>query len=250
MSAPLRSSLFDSFPQLKASGDLSIPDRDAIIASLDANVRRFARSEPLAREHDAGDVVLIVLKGFLSVSKSLPDGRRQIVDILLGGDVLHLASGDGSLSALQVEALCETSVSRLAPAAWSALLRDCPPLAAFAERIEAAQRARMAERALRLGKGGARMRLAYALLELWIRARAIGLARGGAFHIPLTQQDLGDFAGLSSVHVCRTLGRLEEEGVISVEDHMDIRIRDAAALAQIAEVDPCLLQREITPFAP
>lgn len=230
--------------------EVGLAERQAVFEVLRARACRVRKADTVAFEHDDDNAVIVVLSGFLSVSKSLQDGRRQMTDLLLSGDVLDPASGDGRVCALQIEAMGDATVSRLPPRLWRALLRDCPPLERLARRIDAAQRARMAERALRLGKGGARMRLAYALLELWIRLGAIGRTEGAAFHVPMTQQDLGDLAGLSSVHVCRTLGRLTEEGLIAVRDHMDVRILDADALAEVAEIDAALLAREITPFAP
>ena len=64
--------------------------------------------------------------------------------------------------------------------------------------------------------------------------------------MPLGQQQLGDFTGLSSVHVCRTLRRLNRIGVIRTGDHMDILIRDLPALADLAQVDLAALRKEIT----
>ena len=63
--------------------------------------------------------------------------------------------------------------------------------------------------------------------------------------MPLGQQQLGDFTGLSSVHVCRTLRRLNRVGVIWTGDHMDITIKDLPALAELAQVDLAALRKEI-----
>jgi CRP-like cAMP-binding protein len=100
---------------------------------------------------------------------------------------------------------------------------------------------------LRLGKGSAETRIAYAIIELCIRLGMIGKVPDCGFHIPLTQQQLGEFVGLSSVHVCRTMRRLTRLGVISMEGHMDITIHNMDALAEIAGVDPDALENEIIP---
>ena len=53
--------------------------------------------------------------------------------------------------------------------------------------------------------------------------------------------------GLSSVHVCRTLRRLERSGIIDVDDHIDVKILDIDALAELAQIDPVRLAQEATP---
>jgi hypothetical protein len=69
------------------------------------------------------------------------------------------------------------------------------------------------------------------------------------FHVPLGQQHLGDFTGLSSVHVCRTLRRLGRLGTLTTDDHMDIRIHDLPDLADRAGVNIATLRAEIIPGA-
>jgi CRP-like cAMP-binding protein len=108
---------------------------------------------------------------------------------------------------------------------------------------------RMTERMLRLGKGTAESIIAFALCELWLRTTQQGLFDGGAFHIPMTQQQLGDLCGLSAVHICRTLRRLERANVLTVTNHMDIVVHDVDRLAAIAEIDAEALRKEIIPAA-
>jgi len=139
----------------------------------------------------------------------------------------------------------QASVALVPVAAWDAIKLQRPDLDRISKAIRAASRSRMAERMLRLGRGRAAMRMAYALLELNVRLEALGQARDGKYHIPMNQRILGDFVGLSSVHVCRTLGRLVSDGFVRVAGQMDIEILDFDALSEIAGVDLIGLQREI-----
>lgn len=228
-------------------------ENDAAIIQLEhlfrENERRFSEGHTLALEGDQNRTVLCVLKGWLAVAKRLSDGEKQIIDFALPGDIMETSAADGKSAALEIEALTDVSVAVLSDTTWQETKRDWQVLHRLAFQIAAASRARRAERMLRLGKGSARMRLAYALLELCVRLRAIGHSEGCHFHVPLTQQHLGDFAGLTSVHVCRTLRGLARQGIIAVADHMDIRILDVAALAEIADVEAEALSREIVPAA-
>src|SRR6056297_3620005 len=130
---------------------------------------------------------------------------------------------------------------------WETMIGDWPELHHLAHLVEAAKQARRDERILRLGKGTAEMRVAYALLEFCIRLAPDCGSECYQFHIPLTQQQLGDYVGLSSVHVCRTMRRMVRNGILEMHDHMDIRILDAPSLARLAGVDIEDLKREIVP---
>lgn len=190
-----------------------------------------------------------ILEGWLAASKSLQDGEQQIIDFVLPGETYDPTSADDSTSSVQLEVLCDAVIAIIDRAAWERLLQEHPDLQ-YSEKInEIAAKARHSERMLRLGKSSAETRIAYALIELCMRLTAIDLTEGGTFQVPLGQKQLGDFTGLSSVHVCRTLRRLNRLGLITTQEHMDITIHDVAKLAMLAEVDLGTLRKEIIPGA-
>ena len=209
--------------------------------------RGFARGSRLRREGDESHARFYVVEGWLAVSKSLEDGENQILDFILPGETYDPTAADGRTSFVEVEALCESVVVTIDRTVWARLLRDHRGLSDAESLRDIAVHARQSERMLRLGKSSAETRVAYALIELCLRLSACGKAAGCAFHVPLGQQQLGDFIGLSSVHVCRTLRRLARQGVITTGDHMDITIHDATALAALAGVDLAALRSEIIP---
>jgi len=217
----------------------------ALGALLEAHRLDRARGAVMKLEGEETGSVYFVISGWLAVSKSLHEGQRQIVDIVLPGEFLDPGSANARTSAVEIESLSQVAVAVLAREDWARLLQGYPELRRRFDRDTAAAVSRMSERMLRLGKGATESRIAYALCELCLRVSELGLVRDSAFHIPMTQQQLGDLAGLSAVHVCRTLRRFSRHGVIKVADHMDIRILDLDALAEIAEIDPAALQNEI-----
>ena len=70
-----------------------------------------------------------------------------------------------------------------------------------------------------------------------MRLQAIGLAEGGAYEFPLTQAELADATGLSTVHVNRTLQELRAAGLITLKGRL-LTIRDAECLKALAGFDP------------
>ena len=60
-------------------------------------------------------------------------------------------------------------------------------------------------------------RIAHLLCEMLLRLRVVGLANGGQYELPVTQQELGDTTGLSNVHVNRVLQSLRRDGLITLK---------------------------------
>jgi CRP-like cAMP-binding protein len=76
-----------------------------------------------------------------------------------------------------------------------------------------------------VGRRDSRARVAHLLCELSLRMQAAGLADGHRYQLPMTQEQLADAVGLTSVHVNRVLKQLAEEGLIS-RDRRTIVIED------------------------
>jgi len=215
------------------------------------DTHRFERKAGtiLKLEGEAANGLYVLVSGWLVVAKSLVDGSRQIVDVVLSGECLDPASADLGSSAVEVQALTDVSFAAIARHDWQRMLRDRPEIARASDRSSRAAMSRISGRMLRLGKGSAESIMAFALCELFLRSTSCGLTEGRAYHLPMTQQQLGDFCGLSAVHVCRTLRRFRREGILDVPAHMRIVIRDLNALAAIAEIEPGALRRQIVPAA-
>lgn len=212
------------------------------------HIRQIANNSTLLIEGDECRAVYFVVGGWLSLSKALAEGQNQIIDFALPGDFVDPAGGDGMTSSVTIDALTDGTLAVLPYRRWTTMPGEWPELHSLTHLMEAAKNARRAERMLRLGKGTAEMRVAYALVEFCIRIASVCGSEIAEFHIPLTQQQLGDFVGLSSVHVCRTMRRMVRNGVIEMSDHMDIRVLDSRSLARLAGVDIESLKRGIVPL--
>lgn len=205
--------------------------------SLVSHQRNFSAGKILKMEREPCSETYCVLDGWLALSKSTQDGQRQIIDFMLRGDIINPASADRHTSAVQIEAFSHVRVAVIPDLAWAALIQDVPALEWRVSSMAASARSRMSERMLRLGKGNSEMRIAYSLMELYLRLRTIGKVDGLGFRLPMTQQQLGEFTGLSSVHVCRTMRRLSDKNILTANGRMDIVIADIERLARIAGVD-------------
>ncbi len=66
---------------------------------------------------------------------------------------------------------------------------------------------------LKLGQLKANRRVAHLFSEIWCRLDMIGLSRTNGFRTPLTQADLADMCGTTSIHMNRSLGELRRSGI-------------------------------------
>jgi len=209
------------------------------------SVESASKGKVIVREDDFSDRSIILLEGWIAFSKMLPDGETQIIDVVLPGDFALIGAANAPVAACSVEALSDVRFINILPSYANgpepekAKLRELM----FGEIIRT--QARTAEMLLRMGKGVAANRLAYALLELYVRLDAVGLVKDNGFAFPMTQQKIGEFTGLSNVHVCRTMRRFERDGIISHPTQFDIVLDDIDALCKIAGIDLDSLQHQI-----
>ena len=221
----------DSLRRLSATGVA------AIRAAVRERVAKAAAGEDLVCEGDRSDMVRMFLSGWAFRYKALEDGRRQIVSFILPGDtcdahIYLLSTLDHSIASLTPVTYCEfdqTSFERL-------MSVDKSVAEAFHCEILAA-RAIQREWAINLGRRDALERVAHIICELYARLRVVGLVDGNSFAFPVTQMDLADATGLSTVHLNRTLQELRAAGLITLRDR-SLTILDFQALSSTAMFNP------------
>jgi CRP-like cAMP-binding protein len=169
-------------------------------------------------QHERDVRTRLILSGWACRQHLLADGRRQILDFLLPGDGLGLATAPApidrrpTLALTRIEWLDADELRDQVmeePTRW-------PGLALAFARSEALTQIRLMDHSVRLGRQSAYERMAHLLLELHERLSVVGLAEGGAFPLPLTQEILADALALSVVHVNRVLQRLRAERRVDV----------------------------------
>ena len=97
-----------------------------------------------------------------------------------------------------------------------------------------------------MARRSALARVSHLLCELSIRLQVTGLTDGTSFDFPLTQNELADCLGLTTVHVNRTIQELRKRELIHL-DRRRVTLRDMDALRNIAEFDESYLYLEKQP---
>ncbi len=194
----------------------------------------------LGRAQDRPDHLHQIHTGWAGRYRLLSDGRRQITALYLPGDVCDPCWLDGSRTIQSVVALTPLKTTRAprreleAQAAIDAGLEQFLwQQTRFAQQIHA-------EWLVNLGRKNAMERLAHLLCELYCRLSLAGHATGPSCEMPLTQLDLADLAGLTPVHVNRTLQ--EMRGMRMIELHSRrLTILDWPSMRRMAWFDPLYL---------
>lgn len=176
----------------------------------------------------------IVLSGWAGCCRKLSDGRRQILHLLVPGDLcglLNLTPGPSVCSTVALTRVKTVSFGNIEEALRSEGAQQ-ERFAALAARQAARQQEALLAHAVRLGRLSALERTAHLLLELHARLDAVELAEADTISLPLTQEILADTFGLSTVHINRTLQHLRRVGLIRYRAGR-LTIVDRCSLAQI-----------------
>lgn len=177
------------------------------------------------------------MEGFACRYKLLPDGRRQIMAFLVPGDFcdLHVAilgemdHSIGTSWGCTVVDIPRSTVDdltanhpRITRALWWATLVD---------------EATLREWLVNMGQRDADRQTAHLFCELLVRLQAVGRASADGFEFPITQEDLADTLGVTSVHVNRVLQEMRGKGLIEWKSKR-LRIPDVERLKAFAGFDP------------
>ena len=201
--------------KLETFAKLSPDDRAALVA-ISSDVRYIDARRDVIVEGDKPRHVHLVLDGWACRYKQLPDGKRQIVSLVLPGDfcdvnVYILKQMDHSIASIT-----RVKMAMITPDEMNALTIERPRITQALWWHELVTAAIQREWTLNLGQRSAYERLAHLLIELYLRLATVGRAHNGRCDFPLTQNDLAETTGLTSVHVNRTLQELRRDGLIDL----------------------------------
>jgi CRP-like cAMP-binding protein len=222
---------------------LSAADKRTLDRLAGEKLRRLGAREDIISEGDRPETIKLILSGWACRYKQLKDGRRQILSYFVPGDlcdlqVYLLARMDHSIGTFTPVVFSEISRDTVM-AVTSANLRIARALAWSGLVAEAIER----EWIVSLGQRSAFERVSHLFCELFIRLRAVGLTAGNSCEWPITQAELGETTGLSSVHVNRTLQELRAANLIVLRGRT-LTIPDFDRLQQAAMFSPDYLHLE------
>ena len=171
----------------------------------------------LYRQGDQLGKTYILREGWILLTKVSEQGKRQVIRIVLPGDLLGFQpnlNGPSSYSAMAVQdsLVCETPN-------FIKMCKQYPELALKLVWAEACEITLTELYMINIAHHNAREKVAFMALELYQRLKFRGLNNGYIVPFPLTQEDIADTLGLTSIHVNRTLHKLEQDNLLCIHKH-------------------------------
>ena len=174
-----------------------------------------------------------VLSGWAFRYKLLPDGRRQILNYLMPGDLIGLQGSVMGEMQHSVEALSPMLLCVFERDSLHELYRNHPGLAYDITWIASREERMLDENLLSVGRRSAIERAAYLIAFIGSRAKVVGLNGKQSIQIPITQQHIADTLGLSLVHTNKTIRKLMDRKLVLWRDG-GCEVVDAEGLKQLA----------------
>ena len=222
--------------KLAYRANLDSEDRAAIMA-LPFTVRTLERSQFIVRERELATQSCVMLSGFSIRSKLVATGNRQIVAIHMKGECVDLQNSLLEVADHSVQMLTSGKVGLIPRQEVIRLTLERPRVAHAMWIDTLVDGSIFREWIANVGRRDARTRLAHLLCEFSVRLKSAGLGDETGYQLPMTQEQLADATGLTSVHVNRTLKALEREGLIERTNPRAVHIGDWRQLAEAGDFD-------------
>ena len=227
--------------KLERLGSLSPTDKEVLVALLRRPLINLPKGSDLIRIGDIASSIRVLLSGWGLRYKFLPDGRRQILSLVLPADICEM----NVFSSLQMDhsiiAAAPTVLAEISRDDLQALMARKPAIRNYFLRDLQLTIGLLQEAIVNIGQRTALERMANLFCELHARLDLIGSAPDMQFEFPLVQADLAAATGLSTVHVNRTLQELRHLQLITLSGKQ-LRILDVAGLRALALFNPDLVR--------
>lgn len=206
-------------------------------------VKQFGARQDIIGEGEKPDDVHLIVEGWAARYKMLPNGDHPILAYLIPGDLCDIQvsllqrmdHSIGTLSPCKVAVIPHAEIARL--------LREHESLSRALWWSTLVDEAILREWLVSVGHRSADKRLAHFICEMLLRCKAVGLTDDDSFSMPLTQEEIGQTMGLSTVHVNRTLQDLRAQGLI-VSTGKRMVVNDLDRLLDFAEFNANYLHQQ------
>jgi len=183
-----------------------------------------------------------LFSGWAARFKTLPDGRRQILNFMLPGDLLGLQASMFADALYDIVALTDVELCVFPRNRIWALFKEMPELAFDLTWLGARDESLVDDNLVTVGVRSASERIAALIVSLYRRADKLGLVTDKTLLFPLSQQHIADALGLSLVHTNKTLNKLRRLGMFDLA-HGLLTLKNPGVLARIAQA----LEAEFVP---
>lgn len=215
---------------------------DAVLG-LPFSIRRLDPGQMMVWEGEKPTHSIVLLSGYAYRQKVAGNGGRQILSIHMAGDAVDLHNTLLGVADHNVQALTQVEAAFIPVEAIRTLAFAMPTVGMAMWYDTLVDGSIFREWTLNIGRRDARTRVAHLLCEFGVRLMAVGLGTQSDYELPMTQEQVADATGLTSVHVNRTLKSLERDGLIR-RSQRAITIDNWPNLARAGDFEPSYLHLE------
>ena len=213
-------------PATIQGGDLERLDRIVLAR------RPLKRDEALYRAGQPLGSLYVAREGAFKTVAIDAEGNSQVLGFHLPGELLGLDALGTGKHAAEARALTQANVCEVPLSQLEQVASEVPGLQHQLLRIIGQGMNRHQAHVEMLHKRSAQERLAVFLHQLSERYRALGRS-GESFVLPMSREDIGSYLHLVIETVSRTLGKMQDEGLIAVRGR-EVRVLDAERLDKLA----------------
>jgi CRP-like cAMP-binding protein len=181
-----------------------------------------------------------VRDGYAIRYKLLRSGKRQILNVILPGDVIGFPVSFFDRSIYSVVAVSDLTYNVCALDSYARLCYEQPQFGLALSWLAAREAAIYAEHIVDLGRRTPLERLAHFLLETHARLLEVGRAKKTSFELPFSQEIMADVLGLSVPHLNRVIQQLRADQMITTRAR-SVELTDMAGLQTLAQYQPLAL---------
>ena len=221
------------------------PADDEAFRRLATERRRFRRHEVIRAHGDPAKEIFFLVEGWVACCVHSATGGEQIVKVHLPGDMLGSPSLALSRAAESLVALTRVTVDVIPSDRLGKLFVQAPRLSAAMFLSAQQERIWLMDRLMSIGRTNAVQRLAGFLYSIHQRLCVIDPGSSTKFELPLSQRELANVLGITTVHTNRTLAQLEKTALVSRLARWII-IEDVGGLRRLS----CLPDREFQRMPP
>jgi len=222
--------------RLRDFTELSAQDINSLRAVIETELTLKKRRDLVLDGYEFSKLCF-VKEGYAARYKLLRNGKRQIVNFLLPGDVVGLPGSFLERAANSVIAVSNMTLQICLLEAFVALCYRRPKFGLLLSWLAAQETANYAEHIIDVGRRTPIERLARLLLEIHSRLVMVGRASDCAFTLPFTQEMMSDALGLSVPHLNRMLTKLRADGMVAVNER-HVEFIDLKAIQLLAQFHP------------
>ncbi len=218
-------------------------DERQVLLSLPMQIVNLKADQDIVREGDQPSRCCLFLNGFGCTYKVTADGRRQIVNFHVPGDIPDLQSLHLDVLDVSIGTLEQSTVGLIPHEALHDICSRYPRIASALWRMTLVDAAIFRAWMTSIGQREAYRRIAHLICEMMVRLKAIDLAWDHTCELPITQAEFGDALGISTVHVNRVLQELRADGLVETKGTI-LTIPDWDRLKEAGDFDAAYLHLE------